>query len=557
MYSFSPDGKAFDFKGRASNNTWGLGFTEDNDVFISTANNTHTAFYSMHEKYMSKRLPGSNVQPIQKIDGHYNMHVVFPNLRQVDVQGGFTAAAGHNFYTARNFPKEYWNRIAFVNEPTGRVIHNAVLEQQGAGFIEKDGWNLLASSDEWVGPVHSEVGPDGAVWVADWYDFIIQHNPTPRGFENGKGNAYINPMRDRERGRIYRIKYKQAKPYTPLKLSKDNVEGLVSALENDNLLWRMHAQRLLVEAKNLSVLPALYKIISAGKVDGIGLNGPAVNAIWTLHGMGVLDGANAEALAVVKAALASPVAGVRKAAIQTLPKNEAMIGIIQKAALFKDPDLRVRLAAILAVSDMPASVHVGHLLYEAATDELNVNDKYIAQALYSAALLHNEGFIAMAKTAASPSVYVQKILKDITPVEKPKEAAANTQVSKADEVIIDMKVVEHLMKFNKTSFTVKAGQTVILNLENPDFMQHNLVIAKPGMLKKVGAAADQMVQDPNGAEKNYVPAIPEVLFATKLLNPEEKVTLKFTAPAKPGDYPYLCTFPGHWSIMNGVMKVIK
>ncbi len=364
-------------------------------------------------------------------------------------------------------------------------------------------------------------------------------------------------MRDRERGRIYRIKYKQAKPYTPLKLSKDNVEGLVSALENDNLLWRMHAQRLLVEAKNLSVLPALYKIISAGKVDGIGLNGPAVNAIWTLHGMGVLDGANAEALAVVKAALASPVAGVRKAAIQTLPKNEAMIGIIQKAALFKDPDLRVRLAAILAVSDMPASVHVGHLLYEAATDELNVNDKYIAQALYSAALLHNEGFIAMAKTAASPSVYVQKILKDITPVEKPKEAAANTQVSKADEVIIDMKVVEHLMKFNKTSFTVKAGQTVILNLENPDFMQHNLVIAKPGMLKKVGAAADQMVQDPNGAEKNYVPAIPEVLFATKLLNPEEKVTLKFTAPAKPGDYPYLCTFPGHWSIMNGVMKVIK
>jgi len=559
MYSFDPDGKAFDFKGRTSNNTWGLGFTEENDVFISTANNTHTAFYSMHEKYMKKVLPGSNVQPIQKIDGHYNMHVVFPNLRQVDVHGGFTAAAGHNFYTARNFPKEYWNRIAFVNEPTGRVIHNAVLEQQGAGFIEKDGWNLLASSDEWVGPVHAEVGPDGAVWVADWYDFIIQHNPTPRGFENGEGNAYINPMRDRERGRIYRIKYKQAKPYTPLKLSKDNPEGLVSALENDNLFWRMHAQRLLVESKNRSVLPALYKIISTGKVDGIGLNGPAVNAIWTLQGLGVLDGSNAEALNVVKAALASPVAGVRKAAIQALPKDEAMIGIIQKSALFKDPDLRVRLAAILAVSDIPASVHLGHLLYEAATDEFNVKDKYIAQALYSAALLHNEGFLAMAKTAASPSAFVQTIVKEITPVEKPKEAvsAVHHEAEKGSEVIINMKVVEHLMKFDKATFTVKAGQTVILNLENPDFMQHNLVIAKPGMLKKVGAAADQMVQDPNGAEKNYVPAIAEVLFATKLLNPEEKVTLKFTAPAKPGDYPYLCTFPGHWSIMNGVMKVVK
>ena len=560
VYSFSPEGKDFDFKARTSNNTWGLGFTEENDVFISTANNTHTAFYSMHEKYMKKPLPGSRVQPVQKIDGHYNMHVVFPNLRQVDVHGGFTAAAGHNFYTARDFPKEYWNRIAFVNEPTGRVIHNAVLEQQGAGFIEKDGWNLLASSDEWVGPVHAEVGPDGAVWVADWYDFIIQHNPTPRGFENGKGNAYINPMRDSERGRIYRIKYKHAKPYSPLKLSKDNVEGLVSALESDNLFWRMHAQRLLVEAKNMAALPAIYKLISSGKVDEIGLNGPAVNAIWTLKGLGVLDGSNAEALAVVKAALMSPVAGVRKAAIQALPKDEAMIESIQKIGLFKDADLRVRLAAILAVSDMPASVHVGHLLYAAATDEQNVKDKYIAQALYTASLLHGEGFAAMAKTATSPSDYVQAIVKDIAPLVKPKEAVAaagHHEASKADEVIIDMKVVEHLMKFNKTTFTVKAGQTVILNLENPDFMQHNLVIAKPGTMKKVGAAADQMVQDPNGAEKNYVPAIPEVLFATKLLNPEEKVTLKFIAPAKPGDYPYLCTFPGHWSIMNGVMKVIK
>ncbi len=265
---------------------------------------------------------------------------------------------------------------------------------------------------------------------------------------------------------------------------------------------------------------------------------------------------------MVKNALTSSVGGVRKAAIQALPKDEAMIESIQKASLFKDKDLRVRLAAFLAVSDMPASIHVGHLLHAAAMDEANAKDKYIAQALYTAALLHNEGFLAMSKTAAnSPSAYIQTIVKDILPIAKPKEAVAaaggNQQVSKADEVIIDMKVVEHLMKFNKTTFTVKAGQTVILNLENPDFMQHNLVIAKPGTLKKVGAAADQMVQDPNGAEKNYVPSIPEVLFATKLLNPEEKVTLKFTAPAKPGDYPYLCTFPGHWSIMNGVMKVVK
>ncbi|MBC7893501.1 MAG: ThuA domain-containing protein, partial [Sphingobacteriaceae bacterium] len=176
VYHLNPDGTGVEFLANTSNNTWGLGITEDNHTFISTANNTHSAYYSMPARLMQRALPGSSVLPVQKIDGHYDAHTMTPNIRQVDVVGGFTAAAGHHFYTARAFPKEYWNRIAFICEPTMRLIHNAVIEPKGAGFTEKDGWNLLASSDEWVGPVHAEVGPDGAVWVADWYNFIIQHN---------------------------------------------------------------------------------------------------------------------------------------------------------------------------------------------------------------------------------------------------------------------------------------------------------------------------------------------------------------------------------------------
>ena len=137
-------------------------------------------------------------------------------VRQVDVQGGFTAAAGHNFYTARAFPEEYWNRIAFVNEPTGHVVHRAIVERQGSGFAEKDGWNLAASDDEWFAPVHAEVGPDGALWLLDFYDFIIQHNPTPIGpiaqehpFQNGVGNAYDTPLREHD-----------ARPHLPARLER-------------------------------------------------------------------------------------------------------------------------------------------------------------------------------------------------------------------------------------------------------------------------------------------------------------------------------------------------
>ena len=193
---------------------------------------------------------------------------VTKNLRQVDVHGGFTAAAGHSLYTARDFPKEYWNRIAFVTEPTARLMHNVHLQQKGSGFKEDgDGWNILDSADEWAAPIQAEVGPDGAVWVTDWYDFIIQHNPTPSvspqvlHAQNGKGNAYVNPLRDHERGRIYRIAYKDNDQKEYIKLDKNDVNGLVDALSNDNMFWRLTAQRLLVEKGDKSILPALYKLV--------------------------------------------------------------------------------------------------------------------------------------------------------------------------------------------------------------------------------------------------------------------------------------------------------
>jgi azurin len=113
------------------------------------------------------------------------------------------------------------------------------------------------------------------------------------------------------------------------------------------------------------------------------------------------------------------------------------------------------------------------------------------------------------------------------------------------------------MKYDKKLITVKAGQKVIINFSNPDNMQHNLVITQKGMLDKVGAAADAMLQDPKAAAKNYVPRIPEVLHYTRLLNVDEEVTLQFTAPSQPGDYPFVCTFPGHWRIMNGILRVVK
>ncbi len=104
-------------------------------------------------------------------------------------------------------------------------------------------------------------------------------------------------------------------------------------------------------------------------------------------------------------------------------------------------------------------------------------------------------------------------------------------------------------------FTVKARERISLTLANPDTMPHNLAIAKPGTLAKVGDGANRMAAQPDGGSKSYIPPGDEVLFFTDIIEAGKSFTINFTAPAEPGEYPFLCTFPGHWQIMNGIMVV--
>jgi azurin len=135
-------------------------------------------------------------------------------------------------------------------------------------------------------------------------------------------------------------------------------------------------------------------------------------------------------------------------------------------------------------------------------------------------------------------------------------ATANKTAVAIDKVIV-LNVLKDVMKYDKQLVTAKAGTTIRIVLNNPDFMQHNLVLLKPRQLEKVGGAADKLAMDPNGAKLQYVPKMPEILVATPLINPGNKFTLTFKVPDIPGDYPYVCTFPGHWRMMNGILRVTK
>lgn len=106
------------------------------------------------------------------------------------------------------------------------------------------------------------------------------------------------------------------------------------------------------------------------------------------------------------------------------------------------------------------------------------------------------------------------------------------------------------LQFDKTSFTVKAGEKVKLTLNNTSGMQHNWVLVAPG-------TADKVAQDSinAGAAKGWLALGPSVLAHTKLVDPKKSDTIEFTAPTTPGDYPFVCTFPGHAMTMKGVLTV--
>ena len=126
----------------------------------------------------------------------------------------------------------------------------------------------------------------------------------------------------------------------------------------------------------------------------------------------------------------------------------------------------------------------------------------------------------------------------------------------ADLQVIEIGCVPERLLFDLKSFTVKAGKPVKLTLTNPDATQHNLVIVRSGTsLEEIGMAANKMAQSPEGAKLHFIPEDKRVLHHTKLVDPGKSETLRFKAPKAPGKYPFVCTFPGHWIVMKGVMVV--
>ena len=259
--------------------------------------------------------------------------------------GHFTSACGLSAYTGGVYPAEFENNT-FNCEPVHNLVRRSLVEPRGASFASEpayDGREFLASTDRWFRPVFTTTGPDGALYVVDYYRPNVEH-PEFVPPELAKAVEFDTP---KQLGRIYRVVHESSKLWPKPNLLDATSGELVDTLGHANQWWRTQAQRLLVDRKDPSALEGLVRLAAAHESAAT-----RIHALWTLDGLGALDDAG------IIEALGDSHAAVRKQAIRMAEgrfppaegkfSNDAMEQRL--FSLVDDPDAHVQFQLALTLS---------------------------------------------------------------------------------------------------------------------------------------------------------------------------------------------------------------
>ncbi|MDG2167426.1 MAG: GDSL-type esterase/lipase family protein [Opitutales bacterium] len=492
---------------------------------------------------------------------------------------------GIEIISSQNFPQEVQGDILLNTFVGFQGIRHHRLIKDGSGYTAKELAPLLQSKDQNFRPVDLKFGPDGALYVLDWFSPIVQHGE--QGFREA--------LRDHAHGRVWRITY-IGKPTTPVTdLSSMTIRELLDQLKSKELRERYRARVSLSDYPEEEVVAELDALMEESSWFASDPDHLKLEVLW------MYVRCHSPNLPLLVELLNSDNEDIRTAAVRVLRDwyGELDQGWEQLQALAQDPSPKVRLEAVASIShfeteavvmallgamDQPLDQHLEYALKEAfvhlhpvwmrlfqedpqflADDQLKAD--FLFQLLRDSSLTEIPGFLRgdpdwqkqaqrlpllSEHQALSDAVAYQKFLAD-NPLEQPQN---NQREEPQDHTIrLTLKTLPGKMMYDQDTIRVEAGKQVELVFVNNDNMVHNIVFVKEGFEESVGTKADQMASEPDAQERQYIPESEGILFYSPLVDIGESFTLNFTAPSEKGSYPFLCTFPGHWRIMRGILVV--
>lgn len=360
-FRYRDEGSKWTRSGTAQHTQWGLSHDDFGRLFF-TSNSDQLRGDLVPSHYLADKPPGAKMPGVNvsiardqftwpgRINPGVNRAYQPGTLREDHRLAKFTAACGTLIYRGDLLGPQFYGN-ALVCEPSGNFIRrNLLTEKDGvvtaSNAYDKD--EFLTSTDERFRPVNLYTGPDGAIYIVDMYQGILQHRIYLTSYLRGQieSRGLDKPL---QQGRIYRIAPASRKAVKP-QLAKESA-ALLPHLSHANGWWRDTAQRLLVERKDESVVAALKTIADGSIGSDASMPVSRLHALWTLEGMGKLDEGT------MHKALRDPHSKVRAAAVRLMepflksggPAAETLRARLLELANDNAADVQMQLALTLGV----------------------------------------------------------------------------------------------------------------------------------------------------------------------------------------------------------------
>jgi uncharacterized protein len=523
---FKPDGSAFEMYSSKNGNTWGLDVTSDDEVLFTQPTSNDLLNHVVVPEWVLARGKVGNTPSFKPVihARKSNPLIKHENLAyvQIDLVGLFTAAAGCAIYEGGAWPSE-WNYSYFTTEPTINIVHHEVVKRDGPTYTANKTRDaeFIGGRDLWFRPIETRIGPDGALYVLDFYNQAVIHNDT-RGPKHNNVNAAVRPDRDHYFGRIFRIHHKQSQTLQVPDLSKASASNLVAALEHPSRAVRFTAHRLLWENPTDEAITLLQRVPQTAHEAAM------------IHRLRLLASANKLSPRIVNAAVNHQNANIRKVGLRVAAQTSGATGgeNVKKSVLSKinDEDGRVQLEAIIALASLTVDDETARELVKLYPSAKNA---WVESAIAGVASKNPAAFLLAAFNAEKPDEFRAFVNVLTTQIARNAEsdpdraAAAVVAAAKAPANADSLKVamLDSLAKSLRAEFSPKWSDDVrsafqtFLKSENPSVNAAALpLIARWDKGGALGSETTALVQQLTArVNDNTVPDEPRAQIAASLL----------------------------------------